>query len=193
MRLVCGKADVRMDYASGQVYLTLPVLPGSEKAARKIFDTGADKLTVDIEKWSGTRSPKANAYFHVLVNKLARAVGSSDEEIKRRLVCDYGQMIIDKSGAAAWFMCSIKQDPGEIHKYYRLLRKGTIDGKEYGYYAMYKQTRLMTAAEFALLIAGAIYECGCVGVDPATPDEIQNWLSLEKEIRERSEKGNGSG
>ena len=43
-------------------------------------------LDIEIKKHREKRSLSANAYFHVLVNKIAAETGESDDEVKRRLV-----------------------------------------------------------------------------------------------------------
>ena len=62
--------------------------------------TGLAKLAVDkhkdgyvdltIDKWSDKRSIQANAYFHVLVNEIAKATKSSMDDVKKQLVLNYG-------------------------------------------------------------------------------------------------------
>ena len=43
-------------------------------------------LDIEIKKHRNKRSRSANAYFHVLVNKIAAETGESDDLVKERLV-----------------------------------------------------------------------------------------------------------
>lgn len=47
-------------------------------------------LDIEIKKHRNKRSRSANAYFHVLVNKIAAETGESDDLVKERLVVAYG-------------------------------------------------------------------------------------------------------
>lgn len=47
-------------------------------------------LDIEIKKHRNKRSHSANAYFHVLVNKIAAETGESDDLVKERLVVAYG-------------------------------------------------------------------------------------------------------
>lgn len=158
----------------------LPVCSESKKAAQELINEGSDKLTAEIKKYRKSRSLNANAYFHLLVNKLARAVGTSDEELKKRLVEDYGAVEVGEDGAAAWFMCSPKVNPDSIHKYNRLLRSGKIEGKEYNCYLIYKETHRYDSKEMAELIDGVVSECKEVGIQTETPEQIANMISQWK-------------
>ena len=46
------------------------------------------KISIKIGKFKQKRSLDANAYFHVLVNKIAGKTKSSDDEVKRTLFAD---------------------------------------------------------------------------------------------------------
>lgn len=46
-------------------------------------------LDIEIKKHRNKRSHSANAYFHVLVNKIAAETGESDDLVKERLVVAY--------------------------------------------------------------------------------------------------------
>ena len=46
-------------------------------------------LDVEIKKHREKRSLSANAYFHVLCNKISAETGESEDAVKRRLVVSY--------------------------------------------------------------------------------------------------------
>ena len=51
---------------------------------RRNFDELKDfDVNVEIKKYRRKRSLDANAYFHVLVNKIAEAQGLGEEEVKK--------------------------------------------------------------------------------------------------------------
>ena len=58
---------------------------------REQFDKLMDKdLDIEVKQHREKRSKNANAYFHVLVNKIAGELNESDETVKTRLVIEYG-------------------------------------------------------------------------------------------------------
>ena len=56
------------------------------------------ELDIEIKKHREKRSKSANAYFHVLVNKIAAERGGSDEATKAALVVEYGALAKDADG-----------------------------------------------------------------------------------------------
>ena len=60
-------------------------------------------LDIEIKKHRNKRSHSANAYFHVLVNKIAAETGESDDLVKERLVVAYGTVARDKDGCTVGF------------------------------------------------------------------------------------------
>ena len=56
------------------------------------------ELDIEIKKHRNSRSLSANAYFHVLVNKIAMELRTSEETIKAQLVTDYGTLARDGDG-----------------------------------------------------------------------------------------------
>ena len=69
--------------AHGEQHITVTVT----RDFRENFDQLKDcDVNVEIKKWREPRSKDANAYFHVLVNKIAEAQSLGDDEVKRSLV-----------------------------------------------------------------------------------------------------------
>ena len=82
--------------ANGEQRLTIQ----TKDDLRGLFDSLCDKdVTADVKKYRLPRSLDANAYFHLLVNRIAATVGSSDEEVKRELVVRYGTVETDEMEA----------------------------------------------------------------------------------------------
>ena len=56
------------------------------------------KLSIEVQKWTNRRSTDANAYFHVLINKLARYYDTSDSEMKIKMNLEYGTVAYNLDG-----------------------------------------------------------------------------------------------
>lgn len=72
-------------------------------------------LDVEIKKHREKRSHSANAYFHVLVNKIAAETGESDDLVKERLVVAYGTIARDKDGCTVGFKLPTNTPAASTH------------------------------------------------------------------------------
>lgn len=150
------------------------------------FREGFDALKevdveVSIKKWRAKRSKDANAYFHVLVNAIAEARGTSDSEVKRSLVEDYG--VIDRGDdGPLGFMLKKGIDPHRVSDYVRLVKTVERDGMEFNCYLVLKPTHEMDTKEMSRIIEGAITEAEELNIDVDTPDKQAWWNSLKGEF-----------
>lgn len=141
---------------------------------RGLFERLSGKqLDIELKQHRERRSLDANAYFHVLVGKIAAALNDSNENVKRELVIDYGTIDHDSTGRPVICMLPSTADVDAVCRYTRLFSQQMIDGLLINCYLVYKQTHLMDTAEMARLIDGAIYEAKELGIETATPEELQ--------------------
>ena len=115
-------------------------------------------LDIEIKKHRKKRSLSANAYFHVLVNKIAAVQGIADREVKESLVLDYGTLAKDGEGQTIGFKLPASVDVSLIYPYTKCFDEREENGKLFKCYLVYKQTHLMDSKEMARLIDGAVYE-----------------------------------
>ena len=120
-------------------------------------------LDVEVKKHREKRSHSANAYFHVLVNKIAAETGESDDLVKERLVVAYGTVARDKDGCTVGFKLPVSFDVREE------------DGKWFNCYLVYKDTSKMDTKEFSHLIDGAIDEAKALGIETDTPEQLARY------------------
>lgn len=129
-------------------------------------------LDIEIKKHREKRSSSANAYFHVLVNKIAAVQGIADREVKESLVLDYGTLAKDGEGQTIGFKLPASVDVSLIYPYTKCFDEREENGKLFKCYLVYKQTHLMDSKEMARLIDGAVYEAKALGIETLTPDEL---------------------
>lgn len=154
---------------SGRSILTIAV----DDDCRALFDELADvDIDVEIRKHRKRRSLNANAYFHVLVNKIAQKQSLSDEDVKRQLVIDYGALARDEDGVTIGFKLPASVDASAIYPYCRCFDTREEGGKLFRCYLIYKHTHTLDTAEMARLIDGTITEAKELGIETATPDEL---------------------
>ena len=138
-------------------------------------------VEISIQKWRAKRSKDANAYFHVLVNKIAVARGLSDDEVKRDLIVGYGTIARDDHGDKIGFKLPASVDVDGIYPYTRMYKEVEENGKSFKCYLVYKRSSDMDTKEMAHLIDGAVQVAKELNIDTDTPEERARWESLKGE------------
>ena len=146
------------------------------------YDNLKDKeLDVDIKQHREKRSLNANAYFHVLVNKIAAATNDSDDKVKQRLVVEYGTLETDDDGMTVGFKLPASVDVDKIYKYTRCFDTRYENGKEFRCYLVYKRTHNMNSKEIARVIDGAIEAAQELGIETDTPEQLEKYKKMWEE------------
>ena len=130
-----------------------------------------DKLKIKAVRYTQRRSLDANAYFHVLVGKIADVLTISKAKAKNVLICKYGQpqllpdgnIMVYKTNAPEEFMW----EQEAIHcipvKY---------DGNA-TFYKVYRGSHTYDTKEMSILIDGTVADAKELGIETATPAELQ--------------------
>ena len=130
---------------------------------------------MQIKKYREKRSKSANAYFHVLVNKIAGETGESDVAVKTRLVIDYGVVAKDEDGCTIGFKLPATVDVSRIYPYTRFFDQRHENGKDFNCYLVLKPTHEMDSKEMARLIDGTIEEAKELGIETDTPETLARY------------------
>lgn len=129
-----------------------------------LFDQQDAEKLYEIKEKKSKRSLTANAYYWSLLNQLASIMRMDNQECHFIMLKRYGQ----------YEVVSIRSDVS-LHgyfKYYEEIGKGTVNGKEFTHYKIYKGSSQMDSKEFAILLDGVRSECEEVGIPTLTPSEI---------------------
>lgn len=130
-----------------------------ENAKERLIN-GKD-VGIVVDRLKKHRSLDANAYFHVLCDKIAAALGGTMDEMKTQLVTRYGTPL---------YAVTIPET-ANIENFWRYyLWLNTSEGTST--YLLYKQTHTMDSKEMSRLIEGTIDEAKQLGIETATPKEI---------------------
>lgn len=146
-----------------------------------LFD--ADKKAIwDIvpHKEKAKRSLNANAYFHVLVQKLAQAQNPpiSLARCKNMMIADYGQPeYIDDQQAI--IKSNVPQEKMQEIEYLHtaLVKVSEENNTPVYFYRIYRGSHTYNTEEMQKLIAGTVQECENVGIETATPAEIERMIA----------------
>lgn len=167
-----------IDYATGR--LTLLFTPDQD--FRQAYEElkGCEKLSLEIKRYRRKRSLDANAYYWVLIGKLAKVLQISNPELHNMMLSRYGQPEIFE-GKSVYM--TIPDTDDARHKVdnamdYHLsptsqVREGN-DGVMYRTYKLLRGSHTYNTEEMARLIDGMITMCKEAGIpdaEIATPDE----------------------
>ena len=124
------------------------------------------------------RSLNANSYFHVLVDKIAKIVGTSESEMKKQLVLEYGTPAM-QNGREIVVTLPVDTNVDDFYPYAKWIgafedRRG---GNIYDQYIFFKQTHTLDRGEMAKLIDGTVQEARSLGIDTRTDDEVERLIS----------------
>ena len=117
------------------------------------------------------RSLSANAYFHVLADKIAEKMKLGMEEVKHNLVIEYGTTLKDEEGQVVGIKLPSSVKVESIYKYAKWFDTREENGKYFDCYIIYKQTHTLDSAEMAKLIDGTAKEAEELGIE--TLDQIK--------------------
>lgn len=147
--------------------------------AKMIVDKFKDGyVDLDVERWSDKRSLQANAYFHALANKIAAAMNTSLDDVKKLLVHNYGAFARGEDGKCMGAIVPMNTDIEQFYPYVRYIGK-TENGL--AQYLFYKKTHELTKAEMSHLIDGTVYEAQALNIETLPPDELARMMNRYKE------------
>lgn len=109
-------------------------------------------MAVEIKRQYKKRSLDANAYFHFLVNELARHYNISDEEMKIRMNLQYGTIDRDENNKCIGVKVPANVDIRKFYKYAKCFGTCVEAGIKFNKYLFYKRTRELNTKEMGDLI-----------------------------------------
>lgn len=172
---------VTKDYGTGEAIIQARVVKDDVKHALTLFDELRGKeLHIEIKKWSNPRSLSANAYFHVLVGKIAEVQRLGADEVKRQMVLEYGTLAKDENGQTDGCMLPESVNVTDYYPYAKWFDTREIGGKKFNCYMFYKQTHKLSSAEMNRLIDGVVSEAKDLGIETMPPDELERMIGKWK-------------
>jgi hypothetical protein len=161
------KPRIEFVYGEGR---RLSFLIDDRAEAERIVDTFSDgELDITVKRYKAKRSLTANAYFHCLCNEIARVIKSSDQEVKSRLVKDYGVPDRDEDGNLIYVILPKACPPERIDPYLVPIAR---DETRITYLA-YKHTHEMTTQEFSRVVDASVEEAKELGIETLPPEELE--------------------
>lgn len=151
-----------------------------------IEDYEAKDLKIKVARQANPRSLDANAYFHVLCDKLRQKLEISMAACKNMLITSYGQIeYIDDEMVEIKSNIPFEKMREEETLHLRFIRMSD-DGRYL--YILYRGSHTYTSHEMHKLLEGTIQDCKDMGIETKTPDEIQRletlWAIKKGELHE---------
>ncbi len=134
-------------------------------------------LDIEISVHRDKASKNARGYLHVLINKIARAKGISETEVKHDLVLEYGALAKDDDGMNIGFKLPAKTNVDKLWKYTKCFNSRWENGTLFNFYLVYKETKYYDSKEMADLIDGAVWEAKQLNIETDPPDVLERYKS----------------
>ena len=168
METVGRLTNVSRTFDGKSIVLTFEV---EQDAAKQIEDIRKiDKLRIKAVKYKEKRSLDANAYAWVLMTKIANHpdVSSSKEEIYEEMLQKYGALFEDEDG---YVTVTVKKtvDMSKIDGHWKFIK----DNGKFASYIMIKGSSEYDTAEMSHFIDNIVDEAKELGIETATPDELE--------------------
>ena len=141
-----------------------------------------EKLSIRAVKYSEKRSLSANAYFHVLVAKIASAVNATNTEVKNRLIREYGAFEYVGDQIPTIRLKAEYEDEmlvrDDIHV--KPVGREYHDGCEWVRMCFMRGSHTYNTQEMSRLIDGAVSEAKELGIETLPPAELERMKALWK-------------
>ena len=131
------------------------------------------EITLEAKISRNKRSLNANAYFHVLVGKIAEKLTISKAKAKNILLGKYGQREMVDDGP---LIISILEN---VDMYEREdihcipVGHGAVNGRDFTHWAIVRPSHEYDTKEMAALIDGTIADAKELGIETITPAELE--------------------
>lgn len=169
----CQITDFERDFSNGGINVSLHIFDGN---IEQIEALKGNDLSVEIKKWRERRSLDSNAYFHILVGKIAEALTISKAKAKNILVAKYGQPQLLEDGSILFYKT---QAPVEYMDEQEFIHAKAVKFTEDAiFYKIYRGSHTYNTDEMAKLIEGTVADAKELGIDTATPTEIAHMQEL---------------
>ena len=143
-------------------------LNGANRHELESLEQGKD-YRIKLSKWTEKRSLNANAYAFVLCTKIARAIGSSKDEVYEQMLQAYGT--VDEDFPPITVIAGADMTITKEHWLRIDTRK--VGGKDFDCYLRIKGSSEMDKKEMAHFIDGIVFECKQLGIETLPPDELE--------------------
>lgn len=179
---------VAKDWITGRFQITFEVIQDISSQIQSLQDK---QLRITVKQWREKRSLDANAYYWVLIAKLAEAMHISKPRAHNLMLRRYGQnLTIDGHGAYIRIPDTEKAEEMtlEASEWHIRPTSEVVSGNggvNYRTYVMLMGSSGYDTAEMSHLIDGLVDECKALGIETLPPDELARMMADYEANRRR--------
>jgi hypothetical protein len=141
-----------------------------------------DAIDITAKEHKKKRSLDANAYFHVLVGKIADKVGVSKPHCKNILIGRYGQQDFLDDGKPIIIKSNVSVEKMLEQEFLHTMPCGTKveNGMEVVFYKVFRGSHTLDSREMSILIEGTVQEAKDLGIETIPPMVLLRMMSKWK-------------
>ncbi len=175
-------AGINIDVASGKLNIVFQVNEDMKAVTDELRSlVSCEKLALALKKWKKKRSLDANAYYWVLVSKMASKLRTSKEEVHNQMLRRYGQPMKEDDGTAVILSVLDTIDLSKAEDIHvKPIGHGTVQGKTFTHYLLLRGSHTYDTKEMSILIDGVVSEAREMGIETLPPDELERMLAAWK-------------
>nr|DAH34018.1 MAG TPA: NinB protein [Caudoviricetes sp.] len=179
---------VQKDWRTGKFQVAFEI---DDDVSGQVDNINEKELKITAKIWREKRSLDSNAYYWVLLSRLAEHMKISKPCAHNMMLRRYGQnLLIDGIKAYIRIPDTEKAEKMalEASTYHIRPTSQTVsgsDGVTYRTYVMLKGSSDYDTREMSELIDGLVSECKECGIETATPEELQRMLDLYDQNRRK--------
>ena len=183
MNLTGRIAGLQRDFKTGTPVILLQV----NEDIFGIDDLSGRLLDVSIKIHRSKRSKDANAYFHVLVDRIAAASNRSAAWTKNFLLDRYGTLLLYEGRPLEVFFPDILDVSEDPNNHFRVTDETRSIRQENGAEILYRKYYLIRGShtydskEMARLIDGTVEEAKQYGIETLTPEHLKRMYAAWEE------------
>lgn len=178
--------DVARNWVTGKFRVTFEV----EDDISGQIDGMRDKpLRLITKQWRDKRSLDSNAYYWVLLSKLAESINISKPRAHNIMLREYGQVDLSYGSLSYAVIPDTDEAENDVLEEEMFHVKPTSDvragkdGINYRTYIILRGSSRYDTAEMSHLLDGLISECKTLGIETATPEELERMKQLYEQNR----------
>ena len=168
--------DIVKTFAGGYILTISTDVRSLSEDEITTLKTAKNGVKCDLSVWRNKRSLDANAYFHLLVNQIARELNIKDSECKIKMNLEYGTVAVDKKGNRVVIKLPSDVDITQFYDYAKWIGEKEEKGLKLSYYMLYKQTHTLDSKEMSKLIDGVVQEAKGLGIQTLDELELQSLI-----------------
>lgn len=132
---------------------------------------------LEIKLYRKKRSLNSNNYSWKLTDELAdkllvAGVKLSKEECHAEMIFRYGQPMLDENGLPVTVSVLKGVKITDFYPYAKEIGTGTVNGKEFTHYRIYRGSHTYDSKEMTVFIHGIVEECKEQGIETLTESEL---------------------